>query len=139
MRDLRVIPLLTLMLLCLTACEPNPATAPAVLSTDPAPLVITGDTYDLTFYGLNFAPDAYLAVYGPNFTYFCDDNDYYGHTCPLGSYAMYSFEDAYAFFSSFKKPPYSGRFRIFNVGLNGVNDGGLGDDKPSGFVAFSVP
>jgi hypothetical protein len=138
MRDLRVIPILTLILLSLTACTPNPATAPCLLSTDPAPLVITADTYDLTFFGLNFAPDAYLGVYGTTFTYFSDASDYYGHTCPLGSYAMFSFEDAYAFFSSFRKPPYSGRFRVFNVGADGVNDGGLGDDKPTGFVAFSV-
>ena len=138
MRHIASLTAMICLLTCLTACEPNPAIPPGAFDTDPKPLVITPDTYGLTFYGTNFAPDAYLAIYGQTFTYICDGSEYYGHTCPLGSYVMYSFEDAYDFFSSFKAPPYTGRFRIFNVGLNGVNDGGRGDDPPSGYVAFSV-
>ena len=138
MQCLTRLTLIPCLLTALTGCVPDPATAPGVLSTDPAPLVITADTYDLTFFGLNFAPDAYLAVYGTTFTTFCDGSEYYGHTCPYGLYATYSFEDAYEFFASFRRPPYGGLIRIFNVGLDGRNDAGEGDDRPSGIVAFRV-
>ncbi len=128
----------------LFGCEPNPSAAPCVLQTDPAPLVITEDTYSLPFYGLNFAPDAYLSIHGPiggpNFTYYCTGEEYYSHTCPYALYATYSFEDAYGFLISFfdGPPPHSGRFKVFNVGANLENDGGGLDDRASGFVDFEL-
>ena len=122
----------------LVGCEINPALPPCVLDTDPDPLIITEDTYSITFNGLNFAPDAYLAIHGPGFTYYCDGSEYYSHTCPYGVYVTYSFEDADSFFNSFAASPYSGSFRVINVGTNGVKEGGSGDDRPSGFVPFSV-
>jgi len=145
MRKKRLLPILApCLLVVLFACEPRPNTAPCVLQTDPDPLVITEDTYSLTFYGVNFAPDAYLSIHGPvggpSFTYYCTDDDYYGHTCPYGLYATYSFEDVYGFLSSFFEgpPPHGGRFKVFNVGANLVNDAGGSDDRPSGFVAFEL-
>ena len=150
MKSLSLLILASCIFAVLMGCQLNPERAPLILQSDPKPLVIDPDTWTLTFYGLNFAGfeleeypyyrTPYLHILGPGFSYYCTEDDYYGHACPYGLYVYYTFDEPtlYDLLSELATPPYSGKFRVFNLGEDGENNAGGGDDKPSNYVQFEI-
>jgi hypothetical protein len=150
MKSLSCLMLVSCILAVLMGCQLNPEKAPLILQSDPNPLTIEPDTWTLTFYGLNFASveleeypyyrAPYLHIQGPEFSYYCTEEDYYAHACPAGLYVYFTFDapTLYELLSELATPPYSGRFRVLNLGKDHENNGGEGDDKPGNGVPFEI-
>lgn len=150
MKNISFLILVSCILAVLVGCEPNPMIPPLILKTDPSPLVIDPDTWTVTFYGTNFAgieleeppyyTTPYLNIQGPGFNYYCTGDEYYSHACPYALYVYYTFDEPslYEILSDLAPPPYTGSFRVFNVGQDLENNAGGGDDKPSNVVSFTI-